>query len=292
MPLTPPKEYCRCSDPTAPGHNERLCYRNESGAVAVMVALLMVVFMAMLAFAVDVGAMHLRRREMVNGADASALAVAIRYTATGNRAQESLALDQFKKNLDANAVANGNIVADALVWGDFDNQQQPHSVTVAYHTDQEMYFSPVLGFPQTHEVYSTATAYWGNGQIGSGSATWTCGNPADSASPPCTAQTGNNGHGNVPICHSSSFYNVLNPDVKSDGTVGHENDVNDIIPFYWFQAQEKDHQGVPAPVLVGGVNWPTITHVVSGYEYLLNTPAADFLNNGCGAPGLHIWLGK
>ena len=52
---------------------------DEEGAVAVFVALLIVVLMTMVALTVDVGGMMLRRREMVNGSDASALAAALTY---------------------------------------------------------------------------------------------------------------------------------------------------------------------------------------------------------------------
>ncbi len=58
---------------------------SESGAVAVIVALLMVVLVGMTALVVDVGQMHLARRQMVNAADAAALAGA-QELALGNAA--------------------------------------------------------------------------------------------------------------------------------------------------------------------------------------------------------------
>src|SRR5947199_6252284 len=48
----------------------------EEGAVAIMVALLLVVFMAAVALTVDVGGLYLRRRALVNGSDAAALSAA------------------------------------------------------------------------------------------------------------------------------------------------------------------------------------------------------------------------
>ena len=50
--------------------------RGEEGAVAIIVALLLVVLMAAVALTVDVGGLYLRRRALVNGADAGALAAA------------------------------------------------------------------------------------------------------------------------------------------------------------------------------------------------------------------------
>ena len=51
----------------------RPAQRHEDGAVAVLVALMLVLFVAMVAVAVDVGGLYLRRRELVNGSDAAAL---------------------------------------------------------------------------------------------------------------------------------------------------------------------------------------------------------------------------
>ena len=44
--------------------------------MAIMVALMLVVMMAAVALAVDAGGLYLRRRELVNGADAAALSAA------------------------------------------------------------------------------------------------------------------------------------------------------------------------------------------------------------------------
>ena len=65
-----------------PGHQGELpmrgltplgVHRREDGAVAVIVALMLCVFVAMVALAVDTGGLYLRRRELVNGSDAAAL---------------------------------------------------------------------------------------------------------------------------------------------------------------------------------------------------------------------------
>ena len=50
--------------------------RDERGVVAVLTAICLLVVMAGVALTVDIGGLLLRRRAMVNGADAAALAAA------------------------------------------------------------------------------------------------------------------------------------------------------------------------------------------------------------------------
>ena len=50
--------------------------RREEGAVAVIVALVLLVFIAAVALAVDVGGLMLHRRGLVNSSDAAALSAA------------------------------------------------------------------------------------------------------------------------------------------------------------------------------------------------------------------------
>jgi uncharacterized membrane protein len=54
----------------------RVQERREQGAVAIIVAIMLVVFMAAVALAVDIGGLYLRRRELVNGSDAAAMSAA------------------------------------------------------------------------------------------------------------------------------------------------------------------------------------------------------------------------
>src|SRR3954452_8660928 len=54
----------------------RVVNRGERGATAVIVALMLVLLFGMGAIVVDVGAMYQERRELQNGADAGALALA------------------------------------------------------------------------------------------------------------------------------------------------------------------------------------------------------------------------
>ena len=50
--------------------------RREEGAVAVIMAIMLVVFVAAVALAVDVGGLMLHRRGLVNGSDSAALSAA------------------------------------------------------------------------------------------------------------------------------------------------------------------------------------------------------------------------
>ena len=54
----------------------RMKHRDERGATAVVLALLMVVMVGFTALAVDVGALRWDQKQLQNGADAAALAVA------------------------------------------------------------------------------------------------------------------------------------------------------------------------------------------------------------------------
>lgn len=135
----------------------------EEGAVAVFVAVLLVVFMAAVALTVDVGGLYLRRRELVNGADAAALSAA-RTCARGGvdsrfATPEEAADTATRANgsITETEVAGTNITAMTLCglqWG---------RVSVTYTSDQSLYFAPVLGFDHRSPVTTEATASWGLG---------------------------------------------------------------------------------------------------------------------------------
>ena len=71
----------------------------EDGAVAVITAIVLVVLMAAVALTVDVGGLLLRRRAMVNGADAAALAAAQSCADASLGDPESAADDYAAKNV-------------------------------------------------------------------------------------------------------------------------------------------------------------------------------------------------
>ena len=80
--------------------------RDERGGVIIMVALALVVLLGMTALVVDVGGMYLARRQMVNAADAAALAgahVDNNNEQQARRAAEDFALINGAENFDRNA---------------------------------------------------------------------------------------------------------------------------------------------------------------------------------------------
>lgn len=138
--------------------------RREEGAVAVIVALMLVVFMACVALAVDVGGLYLRRRELVNGSDAAALSAArtARWCSDLRFLSDEEAADyQVQQNapITNDEVAGTNIIPAestqcGLRWG---------HVTVQYTSEQSLFFAPVLGFDHQSPVTTKATASWGLG---------------------------------------------------------------------------------------------------------------------------------
>lgn len=143
----------------------RAAHRREDGAVAVLVALMLVVFVAMVAIAVDAGGLYLRRRELVNGSDSAALSAG-RTCARGGFD------DRFATPEDAadfHVMQNGRITATE-VGGVTPNitemtvcgQQWGH-VSVQYTSEQALFFAPALGFESAKPVTTAATASWGLG---------------------------------------------------------------------------------------------------------------------------------
>ncbi len=138
-------------------------HRREDGAVAVIVALMLVVFVAMVALAVDTGGLYLRRRELVNGSDAAALSAG-RTCARGGAddrfaAPEEAADYQVQQNGEITGfeVGGPNIV-DMAGCG-----EQSGHVSVRYTSQQELFFAPAIGFDESSPVTTEATASWGLG---------------------------------------------------------------------------------------------------------------------------------
>ncbi|MEZ0236380.1 MAG: pilus assembly protein TadG-related protein [Actinomycetota bacterium] len=145
----------------------RTAHRREEGAVAVITALVLVALMAGVALTVDVGGMLLRRRAMVNGADAAALAAAQSCADATLGSPEALADEYAAKNVP---ITDGGLTGGVITGIDPESGQQwtincgvdvTGHVSVRYQSDQSLFFAPVLGFDQTSEVTSRATASWG-----------------------------------------------------------------------------------------------------------------------------------
>jgi Flp pilus assembly protein TadG len=145
----------------------RVQERREQGAVAIIVAIMLVVFMAAVALAVDIGGLYLRRRELVNGSDAAAMSAARTCARQGHTPvdpyiwPEAAADHQVQLNApitNAEVADPNNVTYQPPVCGD----QYGH-VTVQYTSQQSLYFAPVIGFAHTSPVTTTATASWGLG---------------------------------------------------------------------------------------------------------------------------------
>jgi Flp pilus assembly protein TadG len=136
--------------------------RREQGAVAVIVAIVLLVFVAAVALAVDVGGLMLHRRGLVNSSDSAALSAA-RTCARGGF--DSLGTPE--NAADHQALANSLItvgetaepnIRDITTCGDTHGH-----VTVGYTSQQKLFFAPVLGFNHESPVHTQATASWGLG---------------------------------------------------------------------------------------------------------------------------------
>lgn len=129
---------------------------DDRGATAVIVALVLVLLMGFAALAVDVGALWSDRKQLQNGADAGALAVAQacgRGECTGNPVGMSAMQAKAQTLAEANkfdGVADGSVVGYA---------SGTPSVTVQTTATRTHWFAPVIGIDAS-DVSATATASW------------------------------------------------------------------------------------------------------------------------------------
>jgi Flp pilus assembly protein TadG len=146
-----------------------LKHRREEGAVAIIVAIMLIVLMAAVALTVDVGGLYLRRRALVNGSDAAALSAA-RTCARGAGNDSRFAT--IEEAADYQAQGNAGITPDETAAqanvtfppaGGCATPSQYGHVSVQYTSNQDLYFAPVLGFHRESPVTTTATASWGLG---------------------------------------------------------------------------------------------------------------------------------
>jgi len=128
----------------------------ESGAVMMIVALCLTVFLGMLVLTVDLGRGVAYKRQVVNGTDAAALAAA-QQCALGNGSTEAeIAANQvLAQNVDL-AVAITSIEmpeCDSPAGTDF------KSVTVTTNADIEYFFAPIFGIGEG-DIGGDAVAIW------------------------------------------------------------------------------------------------------------------------------------
>src|SRR5262245_59538093 len=142
--------------------------RREEGAVAIMVALMLVVFMAAVALTVDVGGLYLRRRALVNGSDAAALGAAgtcARGVGNDSRFASPEEAADFEVQMNA-PITTTEVAGIDITYppaGGCAVPSQSGHLSVQYTSQQALYFAPVLGFNHETPVTTAATASWGLG---------------------------------------------------------------------------------------------------------------------------------
>jgi Flp pilus assembly protein TadG len=122
--------------------------RDERGAAAVLIALVLVPLLGFAAIAVDIGAVYAERARLQTAADAAALAVA-QDCARGN-------CGDMQATASALVAANDPDVATAPPV----LSSTPLSVTVSGGKPTRHWFAPVLGIDAT-QVRASATVAWG-----------------------------------------------------------------------------------------------------------------------------------
>lgn len=124
--------------------------RRDRGAVAVFVAITMVALLGFTALGVDMGALWSDRKQLQNGADAGALAIA-QACAGGNCGDYASAATQYAVANKFDSHASG--VVTNLDTG-------AGTVTVRDSSTRSLWFARVLGI-DTADVSASATATWG-----------------------------------------------------------------------------------------------------------------------------------
>lgn len=124
-------------------------------------SLSLVVLIGMVAFAVDVGALYQERRELQNGADAAAVAIAEDCARNSQPCTNAVAMITAESFADANA-GDGAASVDTV-----NLDVGARTVSVAVSTDQpgsgsifQPFFARVVGFNGT-TVHAAASAAWG-----------------------------------------------------------------------------------------------------------------------------------
>ena len=128
--------------------------KNERGAVAVIVAILIVPLLVCTALVVDMGSAYARNREAQNAADAAALAVAQDCAGGACGNYSSTATTFATANVPSGPVSTAASVNTST-----------GKVTVNTTSTVPFSFGPVVGIDST-DVHATATATWGSPSAG------------------------------------------------------------------------------------------------------------------------------
>jgi Flp pilus assembly protein TadG len=143
---------------------ERVCHEaqtDERGVTIVFVAAALAVLIGFLAFAVDVAALYQERRELQNGADAAAIAIAEDCARGSQPCTDPVATATAESYADANAGDGRSIVDDV----ELDTATRTVRVEVSTETADggtvfRPFFAQVIGFDGT-TVGAEASAAWG-----------------------------------------------------------------------------------------------------------------------------------
>jgi Flp pilus assembly protein TadG len=125
---------------------------DERGAVAAVVAILMVPLIGCAAIAVDISSLYSDRAQLQNAADSAALAIATDCAAGACGNSTATATSALTANAGAADAAGATLRTPAVSF-------RGQSVTVAVSADQSHWFAPVLGVDSSR-VTATATATW------------------------------------------------------------------------------------------------------------------------------------
>ena len=134
----------------------------EQGAVLAMVAISLIVLIGMAVLTFDLGHGVALKRNMVNAADAGALAAARECgLANGKGSATAAASDLVSDNNSAATVTNVQIApSDAVCSGGANPDPDGHNtVTVTVRVPQEYFFAQIFGF-SGGQVVASATAEW------------------------------------------------------------------------------------------------------------------------------------
>jgi Flp pilus assembly protein TadG len=137
----------------------------EQGAVLAMVAISLIVLLGMLVLTFDLGHGVALKRNMVNAADAGALAAARECgLANGEGSAMAAASELVADNNDAATVTGLEINPDPAVCSGAGNPDPDgkNTVTVTVAVPQEYFFAQIFGF-DGGTVVATATAEWTTG---------------------------------------------------------------------------------------------------------------------------------
>jgi Flp pilus assembly protein TadG len=124
------------------GRLQRVRHRRRKGNILVLTALLMIVLMAVVAFAVDLGYINIARTELQRSADAAAIAATwdlVDQNALSNQAASSATLESSARTraaqyagLNAVLAANPGLAQEDIVVGRMSNPSDPNCQLTAY----------------------------------------------------------------------------------------------------------------------------------------------------------------